>query len=128
MEVLLGKWVQSRSHMANGDLHEQIARLEVHIEELAETIDRCRKIILVSKLAMAIGGILILATLVRAIGFDAVAVTVAIASMIGGTVVFGSNTSTRKQMEAAKQSAEAARAELISQIDLRAIGDDRYRG
>jgi len=114
--------------MANGDLHEQIARLEVHIEELAEAIDRCRKIILVSKLAMAIGGILILATLVRAIGFDPVAVTVAIASMIGGTVVFGSNTSTRKQMEAAKQSAEAARAELISQIDLRVIGNDRYQG
>jgi len=55
-------------------------------------------------------------------------VTVAIASMIGGTVVFGSNTSTRKQMEAAKQSAEAARAELISQIDLRVIGDDSYQG
>jgi hypoxanthine-guanine phosphoribosyltransferase len=114
--------------MANGDLHEQIARLEVRIEELAEAIDRCRKIILTSKVAMTIGGILILATLVRAISFDPVAVTVAIASIIGGTVVFGSNISTRRQMETAMESAEAARAELISQIDLRVIGDGRYEG
>src|SRR5260370_9000038 len=99
--------------MVKGDLHEQIARLEVHIEELAEAIDRCQKIILVSKLAMAIGGILILATLVRAIGFDPVAVTVAIASMIGGTVVSGPNTSTRNHMEPPKQSAQPTRPHLI---------------
>jgi hypothetical protein len=53
--------------MVDGDLHEQILRLEVHIEELAEATDRCRKIIVMSKAAMAVGGILILAITVQAI-------------------------------------------------------------
>jgi hypothetical protein len=42
--------------MADGDLHDEILRLEAQIEELTEAIDRCRKIILVSKIAVAAGG------------------------------------------------------------------------
>jgi hypothetical protein len=47
--------------MDNGDLREQIVRLEVHIEDLAEAIESCRKVILISKTIIAVGGILILA-------------------------------------------------------------------
>jgi hypothetical protein len=45
----------------------------------------------------------------------------AIAVVIGGTVVFGSNTSTAKQTAAAVKIAEALRAELIDKIDLRVV-------
>jgi hypothetical protein len=114
--------------MDDGDLHEQISRLEAHIEELVEAMERCRKIILMSKAAMAVGGILILALTVRAITFDPVAMIGAITFIIGVVVVFGSNTSTRKQIEAAMKSAEADRAELISKIDLRVVGDRGYEG
>jgi hypothetical protein len=56
---------------------------------------RCRKIILTSKIAVAIGGIWLLAlTIFR---LDPVAMIGAIAVVIGGTVVFVSNTSTSKQ-------------------------------
>src|SRR5205823_9332236 len=40
---------------------------------------------------------------------------------IGGTVVFGSNTSTAKQTAAAAEAAEARRAELIGKINLTVV-------
>jgi hypothetical protein len=40
----------------DGDLHEQILHIEAHIEELANVIERCRKIIFISKAAIAAGG------------------------------------------------------------------------
>jgi hypothetical protein len=39
----------------DGDLHEQILHTEAHIEELTDIIERCRKIILISKVAVAAG-------------------------------------------------------------------------
>ena len=81
----------------DGDLHEQILHIEARIEDLTDIIERCRKIILISKVAIAAGGILILATVIGAVGFDPTVLIGAIAAVIGGTVVFGSNTSTLKQ-------------------------------
>ena len=49
--------------MAAGDLRDQIAGIEAHIDELAKTLDGCRKAILFSKVAMAAGGIWIFANL-----------------------------------------------------------------
>jgi hypothetical protein len=49
---------QSRFQMDDdGDLHEQILHIEAHIEELTDIIEECRKIILISKVAIAAGGI-----------------------------------------------------------------------
>ena len=46
------------------DPHEDIVRLEKHIEELDAKIESCRKFILASRIAMAAGGI-VLAAMVR---------------------------------------------------------------
>ena len=108
--------------MDDDDLREQILSLEVQIEELAETVESCRKIILISKAVIAVGGILILAMTMGMVRFDPMVMIGAIAAIIGGTVVFGSNTSTLKQTTAAIEAAEAHRAELISRIDLRVVG------
>ena len=54
----------------DGDLHEQILHTEAHIEELTDIIERCRKIILISKAGIAAGGTLILAIIIGAVGFD----------------------------------------------------------
>ena len=107
----------------DGELHEQILHIEAHIEELTDIIERCRKIILISKVAVAAGGILILATVVGAVGFDPTVLIGAIAALTGGTVVFGSNASTLKQTLTDMKAAEAHRAELISRLDLRVVGD-----
>src|SRR5882762_9019662 len=78
---------------ADGDLPAQISRLEARIDGLAETLERCRKIALVSKAAIAAGAI----------------------------VVFGSNRSTSEQTAAGMRAAEALRAELIGRLELRVV-------
>jgi hypothetical protein len=119
---------QSRFRMGDdGDLREQILHLEADLEELTDTAERCRKIILISKAAVAAGGILILAITLGAVGFDPVVMIGSLAAVIGGTVVFGSNTGTLKQTTAAMKAAEANRAELISRMDLRVVGDGSSR-
>jgi hypothetical protein len=45
--------------MRDGDLREEILGLEAQIEELAETIESCRKIIQISKAFIVVGGLLI---------------------------------------------------------------------
>ena len=105
------------------DLHEQVLQIEAHIERLADVIERCRKIILISKSAVVVGGTLILATIIGAIGFDPTIMIGAIAAAIGGTVVFGSNMSTLKQTVTNMKAAEAHRTELIGRMDLRVVGD-----
>jgi hypothetical protein len=115
---------KSRFHMTDdGDLHEQILHIEAHIEELADVIESCRKIISISKAAIAAGGTLILVIIIGAVGFDPTVMIGAIAAVIGGTVVFGSNTSTLKQTMTDMKAAEAHRTELIGRMDLKVVGD-----
>ena len=107
--------------MSDDDPRAEILRLETEIEELTEVIERCRKIILISKIAVAAGCIWLLALTIGIIRFDPVAMIGAVAIVIGGTVVFGSNTTTAKQTAAAIKTTEALRAELINKIDLRVV-------
>jgi hypothetical protein len=109
----------------DGDLHRQIVHIEAHIEKLADVIERCRKIILISKVAIAAGGALILAIIIGAVGFDSTVMIGAIAAVIGGIVFFGSNTTTLKQTTTDMKAAEAHRADLISRMDLRVVGDGK---
>jgi hypothetical protein len=108
-------------HMTDGNLHDQISRLEANIEDLAEVVERCRKVTLISKVAIAAGGIWLLALTFGAIRFDAMAMIASMALVIGGIVVFGSNTSTSKQTTVAIKAAEARRAELIDKINPRVV-------
>ena len=109
--------------MSDRDPRTEILRLEAKIEELTELIERCRKIILISKIAVAIGGIWLLALAIGLMRFDPVTMIGAIAVVIGGIVVFGSNTSTSKQAAVAIKAAEASRVELIGKINLRVVGE-----
>ena len=110
------------SELPDGDVREEIQKLEHRIEELAETIEGCRKFLLMSKIAIAVGGLLSLAMAFGVIWFDATVMIAAITAVIGGAVLLGSNSSTWDEKAAALQAAEARRAELISAIDLRVVG------
>jgi hypothetical protein len=106
----------------DGDLREEIVRLEADIEQFAETIESCRKLILIAKAAMALGALLILGALIGAITLDPAVLIGAFGVAIGGLVVFGSNSSTLAQAQAATKAAELRRSELIGRIDLRVVG------
>src|SRR5260221_13996190 len=102
---------------------DEISRIEAQLEELAEVSERCRKIILVSKVAIAGGVSLLLVMVLGLFGSNQVAAIGSIAVVLGGIVSFGSNVSTLRQTMAAMSAAEAIRSDLISRIDLRVVDD-----
>ena len=102
--------------MSTDDLRDQILRIEADIENHAETLDGCRKAMLLSKVAIAAGAICLSAYLLGAVWLNAVAVIGAMAA------VFGSNLTTSNQTTTAIKALERHRAELIDMINLRTIG------
>jgi hypothetical protein len=69
------------------------------------------------KVVIAAGVIWILAYLLGVIRFEPATMVGALAAIIGGIVVFGSNSSTSKQSTAAMKAAEMRRAELIDMFN-----------
>jgi hypothetical protein len=104
---------------------DEISRVEAQLEELAEVSERCRKVILVSKAAIAGGIVLPLFMMLGLFGSNQVAAIGSIAVVLGGIVSLGSNVSTLQQTMAEMRAAEALRSDLISTIDLRVVGGRR---
>jgi hypothetical protein len=111
----------SEDDVADGDPRTQISRLEARIDGLAEMLERCRKIALVSKVAIAAGALVMAAMTIGPIRFDPMAMIAAMTAVIGGIVAYGSNRSTSEQTAAEMRAAEALRAELIGRLELRLV-------
>jgi hypothetical protein len=107
----------------DGDPRDQIARLESRLDELADALARCRKIKLISQIAIAGGGMWLVAVTIGVIGFNSIGMMAAISGVIGGTVMYGSNTTTSREIDAAMRDAEARRTALIGGLDLRVVGE-----
>ena len=102
---------------------DEIAQLEARIEQLAELAERCRKVILVSRAAIAGGAALLLVMVLGLFGSSSVAAIGSIAVVLGGIVSLGSNVSTLRLTMADMNDAETVRSDLIGGIDLRVVGD-----
>ena len=109
--------------MPEDDPTDEISLIEERLEELAEVSERCRKIILVSKAAIAGGAALLLVMILGLFGSSQVVALGSIAAVLGGIVSLGSNVSTLRQTTDAISAAEALRSDLIGRIDLRVVGD-----
>ena len=111
-----------------GDPRDEIVRLEAQIDELAATIESCRKFILAARIAMWGGGIVLAAMLVGAIRLDPAAMAGASAALLGGIVVWGSNNSTAKEARKELAVAEARRADDRNDRSACDILTERYCG
>jgi hypothetical protein len=110
------------SSMDAAELRQEIIRLEMHIERLAQTIERCRKIGFAARIGAALSLVFLSAALLGAIRADPAAVIAALAGVVGGIVLIGANRSTAAQTAGALRRAEAERAELIGRIPLQVAG------
>jgi hypothetical protein len=108
---------------AEDDPTDQISRIEARLEELAEVAERCRKIILASKAAIAGGAAMLLVMMLGLLGSSPAAALGSMAAVLGGIVSLGSNVSTLRQTVDAIGAAEALRSDLISGIELRVVSD-----
>jgi glutamate 5-kinase len=109
--------------MAQDDPNNEISLIEARLEELAEVAERCRKIILVSKAAIAIGFAVLLVMMLGLFPSNQVAATGSIAAVLGGIVSLGSNVGTLRQTMAAMSAAELLRSDRIDRVALRVVGD-----
>lgn len=99
-------------------VHDQIDRLEQEIERLSDSLERCRKVALAARIAIAAGGVVMAALLFGLIRADALALMIGAILLLGGIVLYGSNSSTARQTAEKIERAERARAGLIGEIDL----------
>jgi len=109
--------------MSGIDPHDEIVRLEAQIEALEGKVENCRKFILAGRVAIASGGVILIAMLFGAIRLDPAVMAGAVAAVLGGIVMFGSNNSTANEATAELAAIEQRRAALIGQIDLRVVPD-----
>ena len=104
-----------------GDPRDQIELLEGRIEALAESIERCGKFALAAKFLVIAGAAWFALVLLSLIAFDPTLFVAAMAAILGGIVLAGSNATTRAQAEADLRTAEAMRADLIERLELPAL-------
>jgi len=109
--------------MTDDEDTDDISAIEARIEALAEIAERCRKLILASKIAIGGGGALLVAVILGLFGMGQAGVLGSIALVLGGIVSLGSNLSTLRETEADISDAEALRADLIGAIDFQVVRD-----
>ena len=107
------------------DFHDEIARLEARSEAQAESIERCRKFSLTAKFTIAAGAVWIALAMLSVISNTPETTLAAIAAMIIGIVLLGSNSTTWTQADAALRETEAMRADLIGRMKLHVVGEDK---
>ncbi len=107
--------------ISDADPHDEIERLEAQIEDIGSRLESCRKFILAARVAVTGGAIVLAAVLLGAIAFDARLLLAAIAALLGGIVLWGSNHSTAEEAAAELEKTEAERAVLIASLDLHLI-------
>ncbi len=104
---------------------DNIEELEAQIETLSVTIEQSRKLDRLAKLMISGSAIWLALLLVRVLPFALFGYIIAIAALISGIVLFGSNASTWRQSESDRDRAERLRMDLIDALDLSDVNERR---
>ena len=92
---------------------------EIEIGNLADAAERCRKVMLVTRMGIAFGALIIVAGVVGLIRLSPTVFVMGIAATVGGIALFGSTRSTREQLLTTIGERETLRATIIDGLDLR---------
>jgi hypothetical protein len=103
------------------DPHQEIADLEVEIEELSDSAERCRKTIKAAKLSVVLGGSLTVSIMTGMLSLPPLAFIAGISATLGGMALIGSTHSTLDELIKSIGDHEARRVELINRLQLRTI-------
>jgi predicted benzoate:H+ symporter BenE len=106
------------------DLHQQIADLEAEVDNLSDAAERCRKTMILAKIATGVGIILVGASLLGLMRSDPVLVVIGITATLAGISLLGSSRGSLDQITEKISAYEARRAELINRMDLHVIETD----
>jgi hypothetical protein len=109
----------------SGNLHDEIERLEDRIEQLAEKIESCRKLILASRIAVTGAALVLVGMLFGVLRFDPAVMAAAVAALLGGIAMWGSNRSTAQEATDGLTILAADRSMLIQKMDLRDVTPPR---
>ena len=104
--------------MSDVDIHDRVEELEARSEALDEIITSCRKWILLAQAAIAAGLMALAASLAGLVWLDLPRTLLALAAMLGGTVLAGSNWSTLRKSQDEKTAIERLRIRIIDEAGL----------
>ncbi len=102
-------------------IHTEIADLELEIDRLSEAADRCRKIAIGAGVATTLGGLMLSGLLLGVLRFSPEALVMALAALIGGVALMGSNQGTAAEIKSRMNAAVARRSELIDALMLQPV-------
>jgi hypothetical protein len=114
--------------MDTDSLSSLIDRLEEETETLASAAERSRRLVLLSRVAVAAGLLWLTLGLIGIAPLEATDLVFAIAAVIGGVVFAGSSQSTLQETEAAIRKAQATRSQLIDRLDPAPVSPVRETG
>jgi len=102
---------------------ERIEQLEIRIEELRDSIQRSRRLILAGRTCAVIGPTLLVCVMLGLIDFTPVRMIVGLALAIGGVVLTGSSRASTQQLEFLLKQTEKERSAAIDGLELiQAVG------
>jgi predicted benzoate:H+ symporter BenE len=105
------------------DLHQQIADLEADIDALSDAAERCRKSMIVARMAVIAGVLLVGASLSGFVRTDALILVIGIAATLAGIGLLGSSRGSLEHITGKIRASEARRDELIDGMNLQTVQD-----
>jgi hypothetical protein len=105
------------------DLHRQIADLEADIDALSDAAERCRKSMIVARLAIIAGVLLVGASLSGSVRTDALVLVLGIAATLAGIGFLGSSRGSLEHITDKIRASESRRDDLIDGMNLQPVQD-----